>query len=91
MFWVHKLPKKSSSYDISGVDKSAGIDDFQKMFFGCLIPGGGWVPRHTYDPKMVIEFHAWCVDEKGLVHDYPDHQLIRGKYGTRDLVRSRLM
>ena len=46
-----------------------------------------WVPFNTFDPNMVMDFHAWCVDENSLILDNPDHQLTQGKYGTRDLVR----
>ena len=77
----------SDSHQNSRVHKSAEIDAIQKIVLESLIPGGGWVPRHTFDPKMVMDFHAWCVDENGLIHDYPDHQLIQGQYGTRDVVR----
>ena len=81
------LPKNSDSHQNSRVHKSAEIDAIQKVVLESLIPGGGWVPRHTFDPMMVMDFHAWCVDENGLIHDYPDHQLIQGQYGTRDVVR----
>ncbi len=84
----HKnLPKNSDSHQNSRIHISAEIDAIQKIVLESLIPGGGWVPRHTLDPKMVMDFHAWCVDENGLIHDYPAHQLIQGKYGTHDLVR----
>ncbi len=81
------LPKNSDSCQNSCIHKSAEIDAIQKIVLESLIPGGGWVPRHIFDPKMVMDFHAWCVDENGLIHDYPDHQLIQGKYGTHDVVR----
>ena len=81
------LPKNSDSHQKSLIHKSAQIDAIQKVVLESLIPGGGWVPRHTFDPMMVMDFHAWCVDENGLIHDYPDHQLIQGQYGTRDVVR----
>jgi len=58
-----------------------------QMLLESFIPGDGWVPRHTFDPRMTMDFHAWCVDEKGMVHDYPDNQLIRGKYWTCHVVR----
>ena len=77
----------SDSHQNSRVHKSAEIDAIQKIVLESLIPGGGWVPRHSFDPKMVMDFHAWCVDDYGLIHDYPDHQLIQGQYGTRDVVR----
>ena len=81
------LPKNSDSHQNSRIHKCAQIDAIQKVVLESLIPGGGWVPRHTFDPMMVMDFHAWCVDENGLIHDYPDHQLIQGQYGTRDVVR----
>ena len=81
------LPKYSDSHQNSRVHKSAEIDSIQNIVLESLIPGGGWVPRHIFDPKMVMDFHAWCVDENGLIHDYPDHQLIEGQYSTRDVVR----
>ena len=81
------LPKNSDSHQNLRIQKSAEIDAIQKIVLESLIPGGGWVPRHIFDPKMVMDFHAWCVDDYGLIHDYPDHQLIEGQYGTRDVVR----
>ncbi len=81
------LPKNSDSHQNLRIQKSAEIDAIQKIVLESLIPGGGWVPRHIFDPKMVMDFHAWCVDDYGLIHDYPDHQLIQGQYGTRDVVR----
>ena len=81
------LPKNSDSHQNLRIQKSAEIDAIQKIVLESLIPGGGWVPHHSFDPKMVMDFHAWCVDENGLIHDYPDHQLIQGQYGTRDVVR----
>ena len=60
--------------------------EFRILFWKVLSQEGvGYLG--TFDPKMVMDFHAWCVDENGLIHDYPDHQLIQGKYGTCDLVR----
>ena len=76
----HKnLSKKSDPHQNSRVHKSAEIDAIHKLVLESLMPGGGWVPRNTFDPKMVMDFHAWCVDENGLTHDYPDDQLIQGK------------
>ena len=51
------------------------------------MPGGGWVPRQTFNPTMSTDFHAWCVDKRGVVHDYPADQLIKGKHWTGDVVR----
>jgi hypothetical protein len=57
------------------------------MVLETLSPGGGWLPHHTFDPKMVMDFHAWCVDEKGIVHDYSDHKLIKVSRPTCDVIR----
>jgi hypothetical protein len=37
---------------------------------------------------MVMDCHVWCVDEKSVVHDYPDEQLIKGDHWTSDVMRS---
>ena len=36
---------------------------------------------------MVMDLHAWCVDENGVVHDYPDEKLMKGEHATKDIVR----
>lgn len=66
---------------------TADPDTFSRIVLDNYIPGGGWSPRHEFDPGMVTDFHAWCVDEKGIVHDYPDDQLEKGTYCTPLLVR----
>jgi hypothetical protein len=45
-----------------------------------LMPGGGWVPCHTFNPTMSTDFHTWCVNERGVIHDYPPDQLIKGNH-----------
>ena len=66
--------------------KAKGMD-FEKVFREHLLPGNGWIPRYKFDPKMVMDLHAWCVDENGVVHDYPDEKLMKGDYATKDIVR----
>jgi hypothetical protein len=61
--------------------------NIQRIITEHLMPGGGWVPRHTFNPTMSTDFHAWCVDERGVVHDYPPDQLIKGNHWTGDVVR----
>ncbi len=38
----------------------------QRIIMECLMPGGGWVPRHTFNPTMSTDFYAWCVDKRVL-------------------------
>lgn len=52
-----------------------------------IVFGDGWNPCHTFDPNEIREHHAWCLEKMGKVYDYPDKQLIRGKYSTCDIVR----
>ncbi len=66
---------------------SGNHSNIQRIFMEHLMPGGGWVPRHTFNPTMSMDFHAWCVDERGVVHDYPPDQLIKGNHWTGDVVR----
>ena len=40
-----------------------------------LLPSLGSVPGN---PTNDIDYHAWCVDEKGIVCDYPIYQLKEG-------------
>lgn len=74
--------------DVFGQDLMASNRDaINRIMLDSLIPGGGWAPRNKFDPKMITDFHAWCVDEKGMVHDYPDDQLIKGNHAMKHVVR----
>ena len=33
---------------------SENHSNIQRIFMECLMPGGGWVPRHTFNPTMSI-------------------------------------
>ena len=59
---------------------SDNCSNIQKIIMESLMPGGRWVPRHTFNTTMSMDFHAWCVDERGVIHDYPPDQLIKGNH-----------
>ena len=47
----------------------------------------GKSPRWSFDKNMVMDLHAWCVDEEGNVCDYPDEQNKHGAHSTANIVR----
>ena len=47
----------------------------------------GKSPRWSFDKNMVMDLHAWCVDEEGNVCDYPDDQNQHGDHATSNIVR----
>ena len=47
----------------------------------------GKSPRSSFDKNMVMDLHAWCVDEEGNVCDYPDDQNQHGDHATGNIVR----
>ena len=47
----------------------------------------GKSPRWSFDKNMVMDLHAWCVDEEGNVCDYPDDQNQHGAHSTANIVR----
>ena len=47
----------------------------------------GKSPRSSFDKNMVMDHHAWCVDEEGNVCDYPDDQNQHGDHATSNIVR----
>ena len=66
---------------------SENRSNIQRIIMERLMPGGRWVPHHTFNPMMSTDFHAWCVNERGVIHDYPPDQLIKGNHWTGDVVR----
>ena len=32
--------------------------NIQRFLMECLMPGGGWVPHHIFNPTMSTDFHA---------------------------------
>ena len=60
---------------------SENCSNIQRIIMERLMPGGGWVPCHTFNPTMSTDFHTWCVNKIGVV------QLIKGNHWTGDVVR----
>ena len=47
----------------------------------------GDTPRFRFDKMQITDHHAWCVDERGNICDYPDEELQLGSRCTMDIVR----
>ena len=83
MNFMEALAQQSIEGSINLIDMSVILVPVLDSF----ILGHGWIHWHSFDPNMRTDQHAWCVYEKGNVYNYPDNQLISGKYGTIQVIR----
>ena len=60
---------------------------FEETFASLLDMGSrGDVPRYIFDRRQICDYHAWCVDERGNICDYPIDQVQYGERSTKDVV-----
>ena len=67
----------------------SGLKSVSTSFLTSLLDTAtlGKSPRCSFDKNMVMDLHAWCVDEEGNVCDYPDDQNQHGAHSTANIVR----